>query len=268
MISYKDFLIQNTQINAPFYNDFFSMFDENKMLNSAEFLVNHEKLQKWLKLKDRKMFIEQIKTLHILNKDYIITYPNKNTNGGHNKELLFLTIDCALLTSIKTGKKGYDVGKYFIEVNKTLLKYKDIINNKLTKKINLLLNNQTPKIDNSKMYIYVLKALNTSKEDTFYKIGKTTNIYKRINTYNSGLANNNSILFYLETTNIEQTENCLKNILKDYQYRPKKEIYNIDLDTIIKLTKLCNTFITNIKGNINKIKNINVNDNFKLLIQY
>lgn len=77
MINYKDFLIENTIIDKNFYNDFFIMFDENKMLNSKEFLINHEKLQIWLKIKDNESFRENIKLNYIENKDFIITYPNQ-----------------------------------------------------------------------------------------------------------------------------------------------------------------------------------------------
>ena len=37
------------------------MFNEEKMLNSKEFLINHEKLQNWLELKHRKKFMNIIK---------------------------------------------------------------------------------------------------------------------------------------------------------------------------------------------------------------
>ena len=77
MINYKDFLIENTNISKKFYNDFFKMFNEEKMLNSKEFLIDHEKLRTWLKIKDNELFRENIKLNYIENIDYIITYPKK-----------------------------------------------------------------------------------------------------------------------------------------------------------------------------------------------
>jgi hypothetical protein len=69
----------------------------------------------------------------------------------------------------------------------------------------------------------------------------------------------------MKVDNIEIVENCLKNVAKEYQYRKRKEIYNIDLEVIKKMTIRCKEFIesmqneygknnTKFKKNINKIK--------------
>lgn len=269
-ISYKEFLINNTNISKQFYNDFFSMFNEEQMTNLDSYLIDHEKLQKWLEIKNRNNFMINIKKKYIENKHYKITYPQPNKSGGNNKEILFLTVDTALEISMQTKTKGSKICKYFIEVNKTLLKYKDLINNKLKAKIQKLENNQKPnKLNNTKMYIYVIKALNTSdSNDNLYKIGKTKNIKNRLNTYNSGLANNNNILFHFETTNIDETEKCLKNLLVKYQYRKYKEVYDVPLEVIIKLTEQCDSFIKRINKNIIFDKKNNMNDNYKIHIKY
>ena len=272
MISYKDFLIENTNISKKFYNDFFKIFKEEEMLNTDEFLVNYEKLKKWLKLKNIEQFRINIKNNFIENKDYIIKYPNKNLHGGHNKQLLLLTMDTALQVSMNTGKRGMEVSKYFIEVNKALLRYKDLIYKKLQKETEKLRYNMNPtKPNNNNMYIYVIKAQNTDETNNLHKIGKTKDIKNRLNNYNSGLANDNNLLFWFKTDNINQVEGCLKNLLLNNKYRKNKEVYDISLIELKKLIKLCDIFIKSIelnKKNLTKLENLENLENLKLVIKY
>ena len=58
--------------------------------------------------------------------------------------------------------------------------------------------NQKPKIVSNGGEIYILKALNTNT--TLYKLGKTSDLKHRLNTYNSGNANDIEQLFRLKVT--------------------------------------------------------------------
>ena len=71
-----------------------------------------------------------------------------------------LTPVCAkmILQSTKS-KKGKEVRHYFIEVEKMLYKYKDLVIKKLTNELELVKNNQRPKINSSKNKIYVFTPL-------------------------------------------------------------------------------------------------------------
>jgi len=91
-----------------------------------------------------------------------------------------------ILQSTKS-KKGKQVRKYFIDIEKMLYKYKDFIIKSLNNELSLVKNNLKPKPDNNKKIIYIFKALNT--DQTLYKLGKSKNIKKRLNSHNSALAN-------------------------------------------------------------------------------
>ena len=180
-----------------------------------------------------------------------------------------LTIDTALKVSMNTGKKGTEVSNYFIEVNKALLKYKDLIYTKIIKENEKLKLNMNPlKLNNKKMYIYIIKSQNTEENNNLYKIGKTENIKNRLNSYNSGLANDNELLFWFETDNIDQVEGCLTNLLSKTKYRKNKEVYDITFNELKILIKACDLFIKTIetnKKNINKLENL---ENLKLVMEY
>ena len=73
-----------------------------------------------------------------------------------------LTPDCAKMISQATkSKKGTEVRRYFIEIEKMLYKYKDTIIKNLNNELLLVKNNQKPKPDGKKNKIYIFKALNT-----------------------------------------------------------------------------------------------------------
>jgi hypothetical protein len=157
-----------------------------------------------------------------------------------------LTLDCAkkILQSTKS-KKGNEVRNYFIEVEKMLYKYKDLIIKNLSNELSLVKNNQKPKMDNKKNKIYVFKALNTDL--TLYKIGRATDLKVRLTSHNSPLANDLKVIFEYETENIKQVEKCIKTLMKHAQYRKYKEVFQIDINIIEKFIKQCDNNVNLVK---------------------
>lgn len=136
------------------------------------------------------------------------------------------------------SKQGDNVRQYFIGIENALYKYKDYIVDGLNTKIEQLENNQKPKIYPNKGIIYVFKALNT-ENTSLYKIGRSINSKSRFNAHNSPLANDLSIILIHETENVKQVESCIKNFMKEAQYRKYKEIYQIDKEILKKTIQQC-----------------------------
>ena len=132
---------------------------------------------------------------------------------------------------------------------KLVKRYAEMIKEEMYKKIGLLEINQKPKIDIKGGVIYILKALNT--DVTLYKLGKTNGLKNRLNTYNSGNANDVEPLFILPVNDIDNVETCIKKSCKLYQYRKYKEVYEIDIDVLKIVMTECNDF-TNKMANILK----------------
>jgi len=80
-----------------------------------------------------------------------------------------------------------------------------------------------------------------------YKVGKAENLKNRISSHNSSYADNVKILFTYEIEDIKRVENCLKSILKPYEYRDKKEIYEINIDILKEVIKGCEHLITKVE---------------------
>jgi len=251
MTSFRDFLLENSTIKKTFINDFFEIIREDYFEISDQFLIDSNKLQTWLNISARQDFHDTIKRSYIIDIDYIITKSNNKGIGKNNEKIYMLTPDCAkmILQSTKS-KKGSEVRRYFIEIEKMLYKYKDLIIKNLSTELTLVKNNQKPKPDGKKRKIYIFKALNT--EETLYKLGKSKNIRKRLNSHNSALANDLILVYEFETDNMHGVEQCIKGLMRDAQYRKYKEVYQVDLEILKNFLKSCDDNINIIKELLNK----------------
>ena len=98
-----------------------------------------------------------------------------------------------------------------------------------------------PKVNPEKAIIYIFKTPD-SKENSLYKIARTKDLTKRLQSHQSGLSEDIEILFYLETDDAKIVESCIKNFAKKYQYRKYKEVYEVNLDVLKLLTTKCEKF--------------------------
>lgn len=252
-MDFKSFLIKYSTINTKFINDFNNIIKEEYFDYYYEFLIDSELLRKWLKLNIKQDFINIIKKKYKINVDYKLEKIKKSEgSGGHNKEIITLTPEVTKKICLSTKSTvGDDVRQYFIDIEVALYKFKNYIIESLNNKIKQLENNQKPKIDSNKGIIYVFRALNTENA-TLYKIGRTINSKKRFNSHNSPLANDIKVILIYETNYIKQLEICVKNYMKQSQYRKYKEIYQVDLNIIKKVIKDCDIKLKQINNMINE----------------
>ena len=253
-MDFKSILINNSNIKKTFINDFFEIIREDYFDLEDKFLIDSNKLQLWLNINSRKDFHDTIKRSYIINIDYIINKPNNKGIGRNNEKIYMLTPDCAkmILQSTKS-KKGSEVRKYFIEIEKMLYKYKDLIINNLSNELKLIKINQKPKINNKKKKIYIFKALNTDL--TLYKIGRAKDLKTRLKSHNSPLANDLEVIYEYETEYLKEVESCIKSQMKLAQYRKYKEVYEIDIKIIERFIKQCDNNIKLVKKYLDKQDN-------------
>lgn len=140
-------------------------------------------------------------------------------------------------------KKAKHVRKYFLEMEKIVKKYYQIINENLNKEVGLLKQNQKPKQKiQEKGVVYVIEAMNSAAEQKLYKIGQTDNLENRLKTYNTGNSNDIKILFKVKVNDRKKVEACVKSAMEEFQYRVKKEIYQTNIGIIKKIMKKCQVF--------------------------
>lgn len=240
-----EFLKKYSNINNKFIDDFFSLYNVN---NKNEFIINLDKVSKWLKSRKHDLKDTLLKTYQ-LNKDYIINKPNSNKVGAPKEEIL-LTVKCfKMLCMNSKTEKSIEVREYFYGLEELIDKYKNYIIEGLNDKIKTLENNQKPKINPSKGVIYIIQ---TADDKSLYKIGKTKNLKNRLQNYNADKKDDITPIFIYETDNIDAVEKCIKAFMKEYQYRKYKEVYEVNIDIIKAFIHKC--------GNIAEM---NINKSFK-----
>ena len=151
-----------------------------------------------------------------------------------------LTPDCMKrLCMVSKTKRAEEVRTYFIELEKHIDNYKDII-------IDKYLSNHSPQpIEIKSGVIYLLNTdLNLPN---VYKIGKTINFKSRLKTHQSTTVDNIKVVKVYRTNDIDNVEKCLKQYLKEKQYKKYKEFYMVDKEIVSKLFRLCNKFTLSAK---------------------
>ena len=207
---------------------------------------------KWLNIQKKKAKETLIRS-YKKDIDYKIVKEKKlKGSGGHNKETILLTIQCfKKLCQLTKSKKGDEVREYFIQVESLLNKYKNYIIEGLETKIKKIQIGKKPKVNPEKGVIYVFKVPDTT-ENNLYKIGRTQDLKKRLQSHQSPLSEDIEILFISEVSDTIAVEKCVKGFMKGYQYRKYKEIYQVNLEIIRNLIGKC----SEIDADMNKIDKI------------
>lgn len=233
-----EFLIKFSLIDSKFIYDFYSFYDEGK--NEFDKTINIEKIAKWLNVRK-----DHLKRLLIDNFDDNIDYSETKIqviNGGkgsNNRKTILLTYECAkLLCMISRSEKASIIRKYYIELEKLLIKYKDNIAESLYNELNIQTNNKKIIEKNKKKaLIYILKV--DDKLGKGFKIGKSKDLKARMKQYNVARISELPIVFVYQTEHIDDIEDCIKDNLKKYQLKYNTETFNIDLDFIKETIKYC-----------------------------
>ena len=194
-----------------------------------------------------------LKKSYIKDVDYTISKITKlKGKGGQTNEIIMLTIDCfKMLCQSTQSKKGKEVRRYFIDVEKLLNKYKSYIIEGLEDKVKLLQKNRKPKKNPQKGVIYVFRTPDTP-ENNLYKIGRTIDLKKRLQSHSSGLSEDIDVLFIQEVNDVNKIEKCAKEAMKKFQYRKYKEVYQVNIDVIKFIIKNCDIFYTLLNETIEK----------------
>ena len=116
----------------------------------------------------------------------MLTVNRRQSNkGGHNKNLVLLTPDCFKMLCMRSKTKKADkVREYYIEIEKLIDKYKDIIIEENNKKIKVLENDLKKEKQPSGNICYIFEETD-ELNIKYYRLGQTENLAKRMVSHNS-----------------------------------------------------------------------------------
>jgi len=233
IVSATNYLKKYSTINSKFIDDFFGLHEYK--IDLTQIYINFDLVCKWLKSRRDHLKTTLTKS-YIKNVDY--TIQKGKSTGGRPLEIINLSFDCfRRLCMLSRTKKAEEVRSYFIDIEKHVNKYKDYIIEALNKKVNILDHNQKPKINVQSGVFYVLKT-DLGIEDV-YKIGKSKKFKQRLATHNSSHVDDVKVVLVYEADDIDGVERCLKAVLKGFQYKKRKEFYEITIDKLKVLLEDC-----------------------------
>jgi hypothetical protein len=151
-----------------------------------------------------------------------------------------LSFDCfEKICMASNTRKGQEYRDYFIMLRKFIDYYKQHIADKI--------------IDLTKThkYIYILLV---NKNKNIFKLGRTKNIRKRLQSYATGKDNHPDIKFIMIVNNDKQVENCVKAFAKAKQYKANKELYQENLEILKTLISTCADIDKTMKEHFNNKK--------------
>lgn len=231
-MDYKDFIKKYSGVNAKFIDDFFSLYNENTL--RTDMVINLDVVVKYLQSRKTHL-LDTLRESYIEDTDYKHVYSNKTSPGpGRKSHVILLTPDCFKLLCMQSrSKNAQQVRQYFLEVENTLIEYRDVIEEAMMKRIEAVESNLKPIVPaNIKGAVYVLRASDIATN--VYKIGRTKNLKQRMTQYMSDKADNNqlNVVYVYRTDNAKLVEDCMKTLIKSKQYRKYKEVYQIDMDIL------------------------------------
>jgi phage anti-repressor protein len=248
----ENFLIKNSDISKEFINDFFGFQKKQLYEKYKPFTIDLKDVAFWLE--SRKTTLKETLVINYSkNIDYLIVKNQLQDNlqqskkGGHNKILVLLTPDCFKMLCMRSKTKKADkVREYYIEIEKLIDKYKDIIIEENNKKIKILENDLKKEIQPSGDICYIFEEtdeLNTK----YYRLGQTENLTKRLATHNSSSVHKKIVAFKIKTSDILHYEACLRGSMYNYRYKNNKDYYKIPLDKIKYAIKTCGDVVKKLK---------------------
>jgi len=251
-LSLQDYLKKYSSINNKFIDDFFSLYDVKT--SNDDFVINLENVAKWLNCK-KFTLNDTIKNTYQINIDYKISKSINQKSTGRPREEVMITPNCfKRLCMMSRTSKAEEVRSYFIALEDHINKYKGYIIEGLNKKVAKYETELKPQeIQNESGSIYVLKT--TESIEGVYKLGKAKNFKQRLQTHQTSHPEKLDIAYVYETDMIDQVESCLKNLLKTKGYRKRKEFYEIDIDILKTLIKMCECMTLSVRKKTKDIKN-------------
>jgi prophage antirepressor-like protein len=180
----------------------------------------------------------------------------------------------SLLITSRTEKskkfKKWITSNVLPELRKKEIFSKDEDINKLLKKINelekknkLLQNDlKIEKFPDGAM-VYIIEDYDIDGE-IYYRLGKTSDMNKRIGIYNTHSIHNKKVVHFVELLCPLQLETCIRSMLYKYRIKNNKDYFKCKLNKIIKAFEKCMESIECVENqNENDNENDNENENQK-----
>jgi phage anti-repressor protein len=210
-----------------------------------DLVIPLDRITVWLGTKKQEL-VRTLKRSYVLGVDFVIEKaPNptrkSGTRGANNYKRVLLTPDCfkRLCMQSRTPKAEL-VRSYFIDVETQFLRYKDEMMDGLRRAVERLERDMKPKRlpgPSAGGYMYVLNA----SEDVadLFKTGRAGDLKNRMFAYQTGRAHEVEPVYIYAVHDMRSAERCVKAHLAEFQYRKRREVYQVPLDLLKDIIVKC-----------------------------
>lgn len=234
-----------TTVPDKFIDELFTFYTLSTKQTDPVILLDN--VAKWLECSKHEMY-RTLQRTYVKDVDYVSEAgPNptkqKGKYGSNNYIRIMVTPDCfKRLCMLSRAKKAEMVRTYFIDVETQFLKYKDQLMEGLKADISRLQNDMNPKrreVPHSENgYIYVISASKDVNE--LFKVGRAADLKKRLFSYQTGNAHTVDLVYVLAVHDMKSAEKCIKSHLLEFQYRRRREVYQVPKDMLKTIINKCN----------------------------
>jgi hypothetical protein len=102
-------------------------------------------------------------------------------------------------------------------------------------------------------FMYILAV---NKKTNIFKLGRTGDIRKRLQSYSTGKETHPDIKFILIVEDDKRVEQCTKAFIKAKQYKGNRELYKLECDTLKKVVLGCAEIDKSVVADLAKNKNL------------
>ena len=221
-------LKQHTNIDIDFINTFFKKF---KINGELDYHIKDDDAAKYLQIKldtlRRRLLNKFSKSKRFIeNIDYI-----KIKSGNTTGLIYMLNYQCfEKLAMSGDSDKSEAVRNYFIKIREFITENQALIYQSIE-------NNDELHKYSGYSSIYFFAA--DERKPNFLKVGRTDDIVKRLNTYNTGRIKEVDLKYFALVKNPKLIEKCIKILLKNNQVFINREIFDITPKKLKKIIDEC-----------------------------
>jgi len=232
------FVKKFTSVPERFVEEMFRFYTPTTSQTDPVILLDD--VAKWLGAPKRPLYITLSRT-YVRGVDYVSEKaPNPFRKPGqksNNYLRVMLTPDCfKRMCMLSKTKNAELVRSYFIDAEVGFLRHREQIIDGLRNDMNPRRMKLPPKASGG--YLYIIRAAEDT--DLLFKIGRASDLKARLFSYQTGRAHEVVLLYVLKVNDMKSAERCVKEHVQAFQYRTRREVYQVPLKMLRDVMGKCN----------------------------
>lgn len=242
-LAQKEVLALLTTIPRAFIDEYFRFRSIARAPNAelgsaARFRISLDMVSGWLGSKKSNL-MQTLRESYKPNRDYVVlerSSDHSKKQRGRPVERVMLSYDTFRLLSMQShAPKADEVRRYFLELDDAFERYNDTFLRGFRGEVAAAARDmRRERTKDGPGHAYFISLRSGVK-----KPGSAKDLLKRLATYNTGRIHDVKFAFSMRVEFRKEVESCVKKLLASKRIRPRRELYQIDSDILVKLMRGC-----------------------------